>query len=343
VAKIEFKKRTDQAWLLDPKDQFKRKSIAFELREDCLTGSRSRILPYRFKIPQMSIDGSMLEASRKNCPFCPERVASLTPRFIPEITSEGRVHRGRASLIPNSYPYARYSWVVILTDSHFLYLNEFSVDILEDAFLLAQNAVGLIKSHESKYDYCSINWNYLPESGGGLFHPHLQVVVEDVPTVSHRRVLEGVAAYQEDCGALFWMDWLSEEMRRGERYIGSQGDIHFVMAFSPIGVLGEILILFGHRSSLQEFTADDWGTFCEGLIKIFGYFKGKYIQSFNLSIFSGGAPGVESRVYARLCPRISIPPWNTSDVNYFEKLHDEVICIVHPEEMCAEIKPLFSV
>ena len=32
----------------------------------------------------------------------------------------------------------------------------------------------------------------------------------------------------------------------------------------------------------------------------------------------------------------------TSDVNYFEKLHDEIICLAVPEQMCAEIKPYFT-
>jgi galactose-1-phosphate uridylyltransferase len=198
-----------------------------------------------------------------------------------------------------------------------------------------------VLKREPENKYPSINWNYLPQSGGGLFHPHLQVVVEDVPTVSHRRVLDGLKHYQEKWGECFWKDWLSEELRIRERYIGNQGEIYFLMAFSPLGIIGEILILFSHRSSIREFTLKDWEGFSEGLKKIFGFFKTKCIHSFNLSIFSGGGEGTESWVYGRLCPRISSPPWNTSDINYFEKLHDEVICVIPPEEMCAELKPFF--
>jgi UDPglucose--hexose-1-phosphate uridylyltransferase len=342
VAKIEFYKKRDEAWLLDPKEQFTRRGISFELRKDFLTGHASRILPFRFKIPETCVDAAMVEASRKSCPFCPEKISTLTPRFVPEIASEGRVRRGTASLIPNFHPYARYSWVVVLCEDHFLSLEQLSTEILRDAFSLAQEGIERVKRQEAGYDYCSINWNYLPESGGGLFHPHLQLVVEEEPTVSHRKVLDGLKQYRAKWGKGFWEEWLSEERRHEERYIGNEGEIHFVAAFSPLGVLGEIVILFSHRAALRELTPGDWEAFSEGLKKIFRFFESRHIHSFNLSLFSGGGEGAGPRVYGRLCPRMSIPPWNTSDINYFEKLHDEVICVIPPEEMCAWMKPFFG-
>ena len=131
-------------------------------------------------------------------------------------------------------------------------------------------------------------------------------------------------------------------MTADERYAGNQGNIHFLMAFSPRGILGEVLILFSQRVVLKEVTLDDWRAFSEGLGRVFRFFKAKHMDSFNLSIFSGNGEGAQSRVYARLVPRILIPPWNTSDINYFEKLHEEVICVVSPEELCGELKPFFS-
>jgi UDPglucose--hexose-1-phosphate uridylyltransferase len=340
---IEFYKKGDEAWFLDPKNGFTRKRVSFERRRDCLTGHASRILPYRWKIPETSINVAMLEASRASCPFCPERIPSLTPQFVPEIACEGRVRRGMAHLIPNSFPYSRYSWVVILCEEHFLYLDQLSTEILTDGFVLAQDGLARVKRQEPGYDYGSINWNYLPQSGGGLFHPHLQIVAEDLPTVSHRKVLDGLKNYRARSATHFWEAWLSEEVKRGERYVGNRGDVHFVMAFSPLGILGEILILFYRRYSFSELTLTDWEALCKGLVGIFRFFKAKYIHSFNLSLFSGNPErGVDSWVYGRLCPRISIPPWDTSDINYFEKLHGEVICVVSPEEMCAEMRPFLS-
>jgi hypothetical protein len=86
----------------------------------------------------------------------------------------------------------------------------------------------------------------------------------------------------------------------------------------------------------------DWEDLAEGLNRVFHFFKTTHIGSFNLSLFSGSGEGVRSWVYARLCPRIIIPPWGTSDINYFERLHDEVICVFPPEEMFKNLKPYFA-
>ena len=341
MSKIEFYGKQEQASFLEPKEEFARKTVSFELRKDCLTGHASRLLPFRRKIPEINIDVNLIDSSKKTCPFCPERLASVTPKFVPEIAPEGRIEKGEASLIPNASPYARHSWVVILCRDHFLPMRQFSKEILQNGFGLASEGIRRARDHEGQNLYSSINWNYLPESGAGLFHPHLQVVVEDYPTVSHRRVLEGLKNYKERWGNGFWDDYLSEEIRRGERYVGNQKEVHFLMAFSPLGILGELLILFAHKASLKEVSPGDWEALSEGLVRVFQFFEKKYIRSFNLSLFSGGEEDTDW-VYARLCPRILIPPWNTSDINYFEKLHDEVICVVSPEEMCKELKPFFS-
>lgn len=86
---------------------------------------------------------------------------------------------------------------------------------------------------------------------------------------------------------------------------------------------------------------EDWTYFSQGLTNIFQYLKNQ-IPSFNLSLFSGNLKGTPSWVYGRLCPRMIIPPWNISDINYFEKLHDEVMCVVSPEEFCKALKPFFA-
>ncbi len=341
VVRIEFYKKEVHSSLLDPKEGFFRKSIAFELRKDPLTGHVSRILPFRFKLPQTQIPTEVIESSRKNCPFCPEQVASFTPKLVPEIAPEGRIQKGEALLFPNSFPYAQYNWVAVLSGEHFLYLDQFSIETLKNGFLVAQHGINRLRRNEPESEFASINWNYLPQAGGGILHPHLQVVVEGTPTSSHRKVIEGIRKYKTERDSFFWDDLLSEEVRIGERYIGKIGNIHFLTAFSPLGILGEVLILFSNKDRIEELTAQDWEDFSEGLVKVFRFLKAQHIESFNLSVFSGGGNGVRSWVYGRLCPRIAIPPWNTSDINYFEKLHDEVICVVFPEEMNEELKKFF--
>ena len=186
--------------------------------------------------------------------------------------------------------------MVVLSKEHFLSLDQLSTEILMDGFLVAQEAIARVERRDPTFSYTSINWNYLPQSGGGLFHPHLQVVIEEAATASHAKVLKGLKQYEARDGRSFWEDWLVQEMKTDERYAGNQGDIHFLMAFSPGGILGEVVILFSQRIVLKEVTLDDWRAFSEGLVRVFRFFKAKHIDSFNLSIFSGNAERVQSRV-----------------------------------------------
>ena len=340
MVEIRFLKK-EEASFLDPKEGFSKKSVSFEVRRDDLTGHVSRILPYRRKYPEIVIPQEMLEASKKICPFCPDQIPSATPKLPPEIASEGRLRRGSAWLFPNAFPYARYNWVIVLTEEHFLFPGQFSAEILRDGFLLAQEGIRKLGEIEPAYRYGYVNWNYLPSAGAGLFHPHLQVVVEDVPTASHQRVLEGISRYEKDGKPSFWEDYLQGEIEKGERYIGHQGDVHFLTAFSPRGMFGEILILFSDRLTIDQVNTEDWTYFSQGLTHIFQYLK-NHIVSFNLSLFSGNVEGTRSWVYGRLCPRMIIPPWNVNDINYFEKLHDEVMCVISPEELCRDLKVFFG-
>jgi len=341
VAEIQFFKKEQQSWFLDPKEGFSRQFVSFEIRRDPLTGHVSRILPYRRKPPDVAISPELLEASQKVCPFCADRISSSTPKLLPEIDSEGRIRKGSAWLFPNAFPYARYNWVIVLGEDHFLYPDQFSVEMLRDGFLVAQEGIKRIGQSQPEFQYAYINWNYLPQSGAGMFHPHIQVVIEDVPTTSHKKVLEGISRYQKEGKPSFWQDYLSEEIRRGERYVSHQGDVHFLTAFSPRSIFGEIVILFSNRSTIDEVKTEDWVHFSQGMINVFQYLK-THILSFNLSLFSGNVKGIQSWVYGSLCPRMIIPPWNISDVNYFEKLHDEVMCDVSPEEFCENLKPFFA-
>jgi galactose-1-phosphate uridylyltransferase len=78
---------------------------------------------------------------------------------------------------------------------------------------VAQDGIRKIGQSQPEFQYAYINWNYLPQSGAGLFHPHLQVVVEDI-TTSHKKVLEGINRCQ-GWKSSFWQDYLLEEIRRG--------------------------------------------------------------------------------------------------------------------------------
>lgn len=340
MRQISFLKREAHSVFLDPREGGAPKTVPFETRRDPLTGDVSRILAFRRKYPQLSVPDGLIETSRKICPFCPDHIDAMTPSFPPGLFDNGRPQRGEATLIPNAFPYSSYSGVVVICRDHFLYPDQIWKDTLRDAFILAANGIATISRRYAGFRFGSINWNCLPEAGAGLFHPHLQIIVEDSPTSSHKKVLDGIKTYGKGTKALYWEDLLEQERRDGERYIGNREKVEFLSAFAPRGIFGEIIILFPGRWGIEEITDEQWGHLCEGLLLVFSHLRTQS-PAFNLSIFSGGLDGTESWIYGRLCPRMSIPPWNISDINYFEKLHDEVVCMISPEEFASNLRPLF--
>ena len=62
------------------------------------------------------------------------------------------------------------------------------------------------------------------------------------------------------------------------------------------------------------------------------------VNSFNMTLLINLNPCEEFPVQARITPRMSMPPWGTSDVNYFEKGHNEIIVVLPPEALAEEIR-----
>jgi len=46
--------------------------------------------------------------------------------------------------------------------------------------------------------------------------------------------------------------------------------------------------------------------------------------------------------HMRICPRTSIPPHETSEINYMRMLHSESMTILMPEEVCGNIRDLWN-
>ena len=103
-----FSSRPSQALILDCMNQFKEKTIAFEIRTDRLTGRKSRILTFRLRLAKGSHDMALVEKSKTFCPFCPDNINAVTPEFPPTIVPEGRIRFGKATVLPNAFPYSRY-------------------------------------------------------------------------------------------------------------------------------------------------------------------------------------------------------------------------------------------
>ncbi len=339
-----FEKKIETCRYLNPLKNFQEDEVALEVRRDLITGTVSRVLPYRGKRRFNQPDaGTYLEKSPESlCPFCPTLLDQIATRFTPEIFPEGRLTRGRAVLFPNAFPHDAFNTVAVISEKHYLALDELTPAVMADAFALCLDYFRKMNASRPDLNAASINWNYMPPSGGGLLHPHLQTVLGERPTRYVGRLRDSAGEYERRTGGSLWRDLVSEESEKGVRHIARTGSIDWLAAFAPRGMAGEVQFVFSERNSLFALTGGDWEFFFEGLSGIFRYLKEAGLISFNLAIYGALRDDRLLTVQGSVIPRFAVPPLGASDINYFEKLHDEVICPVVPENLCAELRPYFS-
>lgn len=325
---------------LDPNNEYKEGSRPTEIRVDPLTGRTSRILNFPMRVPQKPDLTALANKSLEmGCPFCPEVVYKLTPKFPADLVAEGRISIGEALVFPNMFPYDTHSAVGIFSGQHFVPLTAFQEDMLVNGFGAGLEYLKRASSHQGRYG--SINWNYMPLSGGSIIHPHIQVIAGDMPSNYQRETLAASKAYREAEGTSFWADLLGEEQQLGDRYIGATGNVQWLASYAPTGFM-DIMALFPDRYSVEDLSREDLAGFARGLMQVFSYFDSKDLWSFNLALFSG-IPGEEHYwTHARIVPRFVFSPISTSDVRYAEILHHEVMTTVPPEDLARDLRALLG-
>ena len=333
-----FQTRPSRALILDCMNQFQEKPIPLEVRTDRFTGQVSRILTFRLRLPKGSHDPALIEKSREVCPFCPANRDAVTPKFPAAIVPEGRFRAGAATVLPNAFPYSRYCGVTVFSDEHYVPLDQFTPAVFRDALRASTGFIGRVREHDPEAAFASINWNYMMCAGGGLVHPHLQVVVNRQATKFHARLMNRSQQYHSDRGTPFWQDLVAYERKEKSRYIFNRGRIEFLASFSPGGMFGELLVLFTGMHCLDDITEEDWQAFVEGLLTVLKSFNRLFLDQLNMTLLLNFNRDDGFWVQARIMPRLVMPPWGTSDVNYFEKGHDEIIVAISPEDLAEEIR-----
>jgi galactose-1-phosphate uridylyltransferase len=327
---------------LDPFNGFAEKEMRFETRHDEITGVTCRIIPGRYRASVRPDINQYLEKSPESaCPFCPGLFEKITPKFTPDIIEEGKFQRGSAFLFPNAFPHSRFNAVATFSGKHYLSLSELTADVMMSGFGVCMDYFYRMKNVSPGLDFCSINWNYMPPAGGGLIHPHLQTIVSESPTHFMANIIEKAQNYRHTTGGNLWRDIIDYEKEKGERYIASTGSITWLVSFAPRGMLGEIWFIFDGKKSIGHLNEASLLEMLSGLGRIFGYLDAKNLISFNMGLFASLTENDSLYVQGRIIPRFVLQPLGTSDINYFEKIHDEIICPVMPEEMCKELKALF--
>lgn len=322
----------------DFNDGFNEKTVPIEVRTDRFTGRVSRILPFRLKVPEPSHPLDLIAEAKKSCPFCPERIETRTPMFPDEIIAGGRLRHGKSVVIPNAFPYCSFCGVAIFAPDHYIPMDRLTTDVLADPLEASLKWFDALYAYDPAITDYSINWNYMPTAGGSLFHPHFQVVAYPEPTTFQQHLISESAAFQKRNHTSFWASLLDFEKKAKERYMFSEGKVEFLASFSPGGIFGEVLVLFRELKSIDDVENSAWASFLKGLVRTLSCFHRLNLDNLNMTLLLSrtGEPGMW--VQARIMPRVIIPPWGTSDVNYFEKGHDEKVVVFPPEHLAMEIR-----
>ena len=118
------------------------------------------------------------------------------------------------------------------------------------------------------------------------------------------------------------------------------GSIDWVHAFAPKSHTDFIGVL--DASSLDELNDNNWQDLAESLTRFFHYFESIGIASFNLALFIPVSKNSSERVHVRIVPRLTMGALQTSDMNVFNFLHGEPLCLKVPEEITKEVAVYFK-
>jgi galactose-1-phosphate uridylyltransferase len=338
---IEFRSKVVTTTIMDPREDFARKVIETEIRYDPLTGESGRLAHFGMIKPQKEDFSSWdTPENRSRCPFCPPNIETATPRFPPEQLPEGHLHRGETTLLPNISPYDQFSALAVISRDHVVPLEKLSPRLLKDAFGAGLEFFRIMAAKKTMLPYQIISWNYMPPSGGGIVHPHQQVILSDSPGNLLRKTLENSKRYYLAYRQSYWKELCRTEKERGERFIGELERSCWLTAFAPLGVLGEFLGIFSEVHTIFDVDEAVVDELVNGLERLFRYFYSADIYSFNMGLFFAPEGAEEYfSLHVRVIPRIFLNPiQKPPDVNALQMVLQEPFTVVHPEKQCAELK-----
>jgi UDPglucose--hexose-1-phosphate uridylyltransferase len=332
---MEFKRLQKDAVLINPQKDNERRTIPIQIRKDPLTGRSSRICHFmklKWQIPDLS---QLVAGTEKFCPFCPDKVLSITPAFAPEILPEGRLIADDKVLFPNLAPYDSIAAVATLGKTHFVPITGFSPETIAAGFHLAIDFFRRLEAigHPESVHHL-INWNYMPPSGSSIIHPHLQVFATSTAPNLLREELAAARAYTEKNGSNYWDDLVTAEIKAGERFLASIGRTHWMCAFAPLGVAGDVVAVVEDVCSLLDLSETDLLDLSQGLTRAMAACHRLGLYSFNMNFFPGRPADPSSRLHLVFSPRTYFnPALGTPDVGALQKLYNESVCMEFPEKI----------
>jgi galactose-1-phosphate uridylyltransferase len=286
---------------------------------------------------------ALVAGTQQTCPFCPDKVFGITPLFPPEILPEGRLVLGDMVLFPNLAPYDSLGAVATLGSRHYLPMDEIEPQRIANGFRLALDFFKRIQAsgHEEAV-YNIINWNYMPPAGSSLIHPHLQVFASSSAPNLMREELQAAQHYMDQNRSNFWDDLVKIEIKTGSRYLGTIGRTHWLTAFAPMGVAGDVLAVVDGVHCTLELSQNDIDDLAQGLTRTMCAYQPTGIYSFNMNFFTGKKGDAHARFHLLFSPRTFFnQTLGTPDIGALRNLFNETLCMAYPEEINSLLKEKF--
>ncbi len=340
---MKFEAIKKETVMLSPRKDEAERRIPSEIRLDPLTGRTARICHF-MKLQWQKPDFEALVAGTDAwCPFCADKVLAVTPCFPVDIIPEGRLQKDDMVIFPNIAPYDSIGAVATFGARHFIPMTAFTPQLMASAFGFAQEFFRRIESTghpESVYHI--INWNYMPPAGSSLIHPHLQVFSTSSAPNLLRQELQASKNYLDTRGANYWQDLVAAEQKSGSRYLGRIGRTHWMTAFAPMGVAGDVLAVLEDARCMLDLGPQDLMDIAAGLAKVIAGYDKMGIYSFNMNFFTGAGTDDHFRFHLLFSPRTFFSQQlGTPDVGALRNLFNETLCMAYPEEIRDMLKQDF--
>jgi galactose-1-phosphate uridylyltransferase len=337
---ITFEERDLQARVPDLAAGGRWSDVSLRWRCDPLTGHGARILSGVKLQPPSRPDLSGLSAPGGFCPFDAEHLEETTFPFPPELSEEGRIRCGKAVVVPNIMAYATHSAVGIYDPArHFLDLDELTPSVIGDALTAMVRHARAVRRLDPAAVWSSINANYLPPSGASLIHPHLQSAHDAQGLTAQRMIVERSLTWERSPS--FWRSLVDEE-EGGPRWLGRIGRVAWLTPFAPSG-FHEVWGVVDGVADVPELSDEDAAALGDGLSRVLSAYQAWNLSSFNFAVIGGAMPASAERylLVTKVVSRSNPEPMYRSDATYFERLYDEALIDVGPEEVAEGIRLRF--
>lgn len=344
---IDFPREILTSQYLDPAQSFQPRSYQLELRTDPLTGKvgtvfTSPIASRRYQ-PDAPAVAALVQKSRElGCPFCPETLTQVAPRFTPDFWPQGMIEKNGALIFPNrDLFHAPFSAVLLPGPQHYIELTQFSTDMLCNALEAAQIYFRRILEYQPRCPFHTVNWNYFPPAGGSIIHPHLQLLANPIPLNRHGELLEASRSYRRKNGVSYWAQLVEQEKERDERYIGNTGRVCWLSPFVPRGRLWDVMAALEGSGPFTELTSRELRDLCQGLVQVLQFIHEQGYHSFNFSLLSAVGGDETMPTIAFVLPRAITLPMGMSDCSYLDTLLEHPSSPYYPEQICRELRKFF--